>query len=624
MTTHEHTSIWRESLQRLLQDWQQVFTLHLAYTALGIILFTPLVALISRLLLGLSDQPALADQDIAWFLLSPAGIAALVFLAGLTIAIIGFEQASLMTMGTGHAQGSHIGTSSALRFTALRAYSIFVFAVRLVVRVLLLTLPFVAASGAIAWFLLSTYDINYYLAEQPAEFWIAAVMIGLLLLAMLLILVSKLLAWSMALPLVLFAGIVPAKSFARSERLTRGHKRQLLKTLAIWALLVFIFSTLVLGIVQLLGSWLAPKFFDSIDWLVPVLGGLVALWMLGNFVVTVFAAGSLGYTLAGFYQQYCATEVHTDLGAMTRKQPARGWRLSAPLLTLMLAAAVVSAVLVGNWLVDGIQIKDTVTVVAHRGAAGRAPENTLASIRAAIEDASDWVEIDVQETVDGEVVVIHDSDFMKLAGVDLKVWDGTLEQIRDIDIGSWFDPQFSAERVPTLAEVLEEAKGKARVVIELKYYGHDQQLEQRVVDIVEQLGMTDEVAIMSLKYEGVQKIRALRPDWTIGLLSAKAIGDLSSLDVDFLAVAMGMASPGFVRRSHEQGKQVFVWTVNDAVSLSRMMSLGVDGVISDEPALAREVIADRAGLNSAERLLMHTAILFGKPEPQRHYRDESP
>ncbi len=414
------------------------------------------------------------------------------------------------------------------------------------------------------------------------------------------------------------------KSFAESERLTRGHKCRLLKTLALWALLAFVFSTLVLAIVQLLGSWLVPKFFDSIDWLVPVLGGFVALWMLGNFVVTVFIAGSLGYALVGFYQQYGAAETHTDLGAIARDQPTRGWRLSAPLLTLMLAAAVVSAVLVGHWLVDGIQIKDTVTVVAHRGAAGKAPENTLASIRAAIADASDWVEIDVQETVDGEVVVIHDSDFMKLAGVDLKVWNGTLAQIRDIDVGSWFDPQFSTERVPTLIEVLEAARGKARVVIELKYYGHDQQLEQRVVDIVEQTGMTDEVAIMSLKYEGVQKIRALRPDWRIGLLSATAIGDLASLDVDFLAVAMGMASPGFVRRSHEQGKQVFVWTVNDAVSLSRMMSLGVDGVITDEPALAREVIAERADLNPAERLLMHTAILFGQPEPRGHYRDESP
>ncbi|MGB5717222.1 MAG: glycerophosphodiester phosphodiesterase, partial [Gammaproteobacteria bacterium] len=365
-------------------------------------------------------------------------------------------------------------------------------------------------------------------------------------------------------------------------------------------------------------------FFDSIDWLVPVLGGFVALWMLGNFVATVFIAGSLGYALVGFYQQYAATEARTDLGAMARDQPTRGWRLSAPLLTLIVAGAVVSAILVGHWLVDGIQIKDRVTVVAHRGAAGKAPENTLASIRAAIADASDWLEIDVQETADGEVIVIHDSDFMNLAGVDLKVWDATLEQLRDIDVGSWFDPRFSAERVPTLVEVLEAARGKAHVVIELKYYGHDQQLEQRVVDIVEQMGMADEVAIMSLKYEGVQKIRALRPDWRIGLLSATAIGDLASLDVDFLAVATGMATPGFVRHSHEQGKQVFVWTVNDAVSLSRMMSLGVDGVITDEPALAREVIEERADLNPAERLLMHTAILFGQPEPRGRYRDESP
>jgi len=273
---------------------------------------------------------------------------------------------------------------------------------------------------------------------------------------------------------------------------------------------------------------------------------------------------------------------------------------------------------------NGIQISDTVTVVAHRGAAGKAPENTLASMRMAIEDGADWLEIDVQESADGEVLVIHDSDFMKLSSVDMKVWDGSLAEIREIDVGSWFDPQFSDERVPTLTELLELARGKARVVIELKYYGHDQQLEQRVIDIVEQLDMVNDVAIMSLKYEGIQKVRALRPDWPIGLLSATAIGNLASLDVDFLAVATGLATPGFVRRSQEQGKQVFVWTVNDTVSLSRMMSLGVDGIITDEPALAREVINERADLNPAERLIMHTAVLFGRPQPARQYRDESP
>jgi glycerophosphoryl diester phosphodiesterase len=624
MPTDKQAAIWKAALLRLRKDWQAAFTTHLAYTALGVILFAPLFAMTGRLLLSLSNQPALADQDIAWFLLSPAGLLALILMTGLGITILGFEQASLMTIRAGHAQGLRIGTLAALRFTAAHANSIFLFAIRLVVRVLVLTLPFLAVAGAIAWYLLTDYDINYYLSEQPVEFWIAAALIAGLLLVMSILLVRKLLGWSLSLPLVLLAGYPPAQSFAESERITRGSRVVLLKTLAIWAALTLLLGGLVTGAIALLGSQLVPRFYDSIDWLVPVLGGMVTLWMLGNFFVTVFTSGGLAYVLIGFYERHGPKEGRTDLVSLARQPGGHGWRLSAPVLAIALTGAASCAILVGHWLINGIRISDTVTVVAHRGAAGRAPENTLASMRMAIEDGADWLEIDVQESADGEVMVIHDSDFMKLANVNMKVWDGSYADIREIDVGGWFDKQFSDERVPTLAEVLELARGKARVVIELKYYGHDQQLEQRVIDIVERLGMVDDVAIMSLKYEGIQKIRALRPDWTIGLLSATAIGNLAKLDVDFLAVATGLATPGFVRRSQDQGKQVFVWTVNDAVSLSRMMSLGVDGVITDEPALARNVINDRADLNPAERLIMHTAVLFGRPEPQRQYRDDSP
>ncbi len=74
----------------------------------------------------------------------------------------------------------------------------------------------------------------------------------------------------------------------------------------------------------------------------------------------------------------------------------------------------------------------------------------------------------------------------------------------------------------------------------------------------------------------------------------------------------------------EPGKQVFVWAVNDSVSMSRMMSLSVDGIITDEPETARNVIAERSGLSSVERLLVHTAVLFGQPVPPRIYRDQSP
>jgi len=208
--------------------------------------------------------------------------------------------------------------------------------------------------------------------------------------------------------------------------------------------------------------------------------------------------------------------------------------------------------------------------------------------------------------------------------VSEKVWELSLEEVKKIDVGSWFSAEFSNERVPTLKEILEEVRGKANVFIELKYYGHDQQLEQKVVDIVENADMVDTIAIMSLKHDGIQKVRSLRPDWNIGLLSATAIGNLTTLDVDFLAVNSAMATASFIKGAHSAGKEVLVWTINDRFSMSRFMSLGVDGIITDEPELARTVLAERAELSSVERLLLHTAIILDQPFPEKRYRDNSP
>jgi glycerophosphoryl diester phosphodiesterase len=213
---------------------------------------------------------------------------------------------------------------------------------------------------------------------------------------------------------------------------------------------------------------------------------------------------------------------------------------------------------------------------------------------------------------------------MKIGGNPLRVWNGDFATIREIDVGTWFDPAFAAERVPTLGEVLEAVRGKARLVIELKYYGHDQQLEQRVIDVVEAHDMAQEVALMSLSLPGIQKARALRPGWHSGLLAATAVGDLSRLDMDFLAVNAGMANRRFIERAHQRGRRVFVWTINDPASMSYWMSRGVDGIITDEPAMARRVLEERAEMGPAERLLINAAMLFGKPVPTGVYRDNSP
>ena len=234
----------------------------------------------------------------------------------------------------------------------------------------------------------------------------------------------------------------------------------------------------------------------------------------------------------------------------------------------------------------------------------------------AIEQGADWVEIDVQETRDGEVVVIHDSDLKKIGGSGLRVYESSLLDLQSVDIGSWKDPSFSDQRVPTLQQVLELCKNRISVLIELKYYGPEERLEERVVQIVEAAGMQDQIVVMSLSYPGIVRMKSIRPEWDVGLLSSVAIGDITRLEVDFFAVNANFANRAFIKRVHKRQSKVLVWTVNDPVSMSAMMSRGVDGIITDKPGLASAVRSQRNELDTHERIMIQLASLIGK-QPAR-------
>ncbi|MCA9005943.1 MAG: hypothetical protein KDA70_11795, partial [Planctomycetaceae bacterium] len=301
--------------------------------------------------------------------------------------------------------------------------------------------------------------------------------------------------------------------------------------------------------------------------------------------------------------------------------PTEPLQNASPILTppRLAAAAVIGvliAALIGYTSLQSLEIKEDPQIMAHRGASKAAPENSLAAFQQAIDDKADWIELDVQETSDGKVVVVHDSDFMKLAGNPLKVWDAAFDDLTDVDIGSSFDPSFSDERVPTLAEVLQLCKDKVGVIIELKYYGHDQQLEQRVADIVEDAGMADQIMVMSLKPEGIAKMKALRPEWKCGLLLSVHVGNLKNIPADFLAVNAKFATRNFVNRAHQADKPVYVWTVDDPAMMSQMMNRGVDGILTNVPALAKQVLSERAEMTTSERLLAELALLFNQPQTE--------
>jgi glycerophosphoryl diester phosphodiesterase len=625
-TMDEVREVVTSALRDFRKTWRALLSTDALYKLLAFALLVPLTALAIRLIVSTSGSPALADTDILFFFLRPLGLAALIALSALSLTIVALEQACLMTIGLGAVEGKRIRLWDALVYGAGQAGRIVRLTMRVAGTILLLSAPFLVAGGLVYRSLLTEFDINYYLSEKPPAFWIAAPVLAVIGIVLAIVLVRVLTSWALALPILLFENAPVRQALSLSKDRVRGSRWLVGVTLVGWFLGTIVLSGLALGVVSLVGRLALSALSGSVSVLVLAAGGFLVVWAAVNLIVTLITAAMFALLVVRLFDSLDGGDTRrtSDRWASVSSAAGETWRVPKKALPVVLIVLAVAAGLVAKFLVNNVYRDRNILITAHRGAAGAAPENTLASVKQAIADGTDFVEIDVQETADGEVVVIHDRDLMKVGGTNLQIHTSTFEQLQAVDIGSWFAPEFEAERVPTLEQVLELCKGKAHVDIELKYYGFDERLEERVVEIVEAAGMESEIVVMSLEYDGIQKIRGLRPDWTYGLLTATALGDLTRVDADFLAVHASLATPGFVRRAHRRGKQVFVWTVNDPVEMWKMMNRGVDSIITDEPALARRVLTERAAMNAVERLMVELSFRFGAESEQSGPETDAP
>jgi glycerophosphoryl diester phosphodiesterase len=597
----------RDVLTSFRTAWQfrwPFLVAHLLVRLLVLAIITPLASLLLSFAIATNGQSALTDQDIAYFLLTPTGLVAALVILCLLIAGAVLDVA-LMTSILRTAQRTAAGVlGHGLQFVISHFIALLDFSLRLIIRIFLISIPFLMIAAIVAAFSLTQYDINYYLTYWPPAFVIAASIIAVTALALAIVLIRRLSSWAIALHLVLFENQPPGKAFGESAQRLSGHKARLVTTLVAWVIARAVLGLAVAAMAGALFNILPGLFGANLRGIATATILLLLLWAFANAIVAALSNGALADLLYRLYllgSPNASRAMATELG--TGDQTS-GASVPTGVLIAVAIVALVGGIFAGGILLENIGATRTVEIIAHRGASGSRPENTLAAINQAVDDRADWIEIDVQETADGEVVVAHDSDFMKLANVDLKVWGATMIDLADIDIGSWFDPSYSDERTPTLRQALEAVKDRGKVIIELKYYGHDVDLESRVARIVEEVEMVSDVAVMSLKYDGVRKMQALRPDWRYGVLAATAIGDLAALESDFLAVNTGQVSLQLIRRAHAQGKQIYVWTVDDPVTMSRMISMGVDGLITNEPALTRQVMEARNQLTTYQRLAL--------------------
>lgn len=230
-------------------------------------------------------------------------------------------------------------------------------------------------------------------------------------------------------------------------------------------------------------------------------------------------------------------------------------------------------------------------MIAHRGASGYAPENTMASFRLALEMGAKAIELDVHQTRDHELVVIHDEDLKRVGRKKLRVRDLTLEELRAVDVGSWFDSCFSAERVPTLAEVYDLVEGKADLHVEIKkgsklYPG----IEERIVDMIQRRKAWDRTLVSSFDHAALYSIRSLdarvRIGYLLGLTGMKtAYKEMQEMGAYSLNMSARQADARKVKDCGARGLKTYVYTVNTRKELVRLDRLGVDGVFTNFPEL---------------------------------------
>lgn len=230
-----------------------------------------------------------------------------------------------------------------------------------------------------------------------------------------------------------------------------------------------------------------------------------------------------------------------------------------------------------------------VLVAAHRGY-HLAPENSLSGIREAIIKGADAVEIDVQMTRDGVLVLNHDKTLKRVAGVNQKVSQLTYDELKKLSIGA--GTEYPDEKIPTLEEALNEIRNNnSRVILDLKPNGFMRDMVIKTVDLIESCEMVENTYVQSFDQNILIEFRKQNPDIKLGQILIAATGNLSDLDVDFYTIQQYILSDTFIKNSHSKNRSVWVWTVNLDKNIREVLKYRVDGIITDYPEKVKEIIA---------------------------------
>ncbi|HUE77968.1 MAG TPA: glycerophosphodiester phosphodiesterase family protein [Longimicrobiales bacterium] len=597
---------------RLLRLWRPMAAWTVLVWAAAALVATPLSSWLLGAAVMRGRRDLVGNEDLLGWVMTAPGFLWVLLAGSLVLVALVIRFAGLFYIITDDLEGERPGLYRTILDLAPRVPALFRLCMATVGAGIILALPLFGGLALIRATVFGAYDINYYLAERPDAWSIALLAAGLWIAA-----------WGV--PVAYLAGravlAIPARldghdsiraAIQRAWRRTGAPGSALLPRLLVAAAGWFAVRTLADATYAAAGaaavSWVAGATDSPRNMVVATatyFGGLVVIDAVIGFLGFAFLSTLVTkhyYEDTDLHAQVPAVRRLRDVPAQTlgafrrRFRPAR----AVPLLAVL---ALASMALSGVFL-DRVPDPEPLRVIAHRAGPPPAPENTLAALERAIAGGADMAEIDVQRTRDGVVVVIHDADLMRMAGSPQRVRESLYVDLAGL-VQRPDDGSPPAERgVATLGEFLERARDRIMLMIELKLYGPDPGLAEAVIREVRHRGMGDQVVLMSLDLAAVQEAARLAPDIPVGYVVAATVGDPTALPVQFLAVAVPRLTPRLERQARQRGHEIHAWTVNRPADMVALSVRGIDGVITDDPAMAAQVNARLSELSPASRILL--------------------
>lgn len=544
-------------------------------TVLQGVVFLPLLGLLFNQILQIVGLQSITESTVKFVLMNPLAISLLIVLVFLVIVAIYVEMGFFFLLASSLAKKEEITAKDIIILLVKRVRSFISFQLLLFIIYLLLLLPL--ASIGLQSTVTDPLRLPHFIADELFK-----MTTGTFLYISLLLIVFYI---SMRLLFTL-----PLFMLDNHSTLFDGMKGSWLVSKGNTGKNMFVLGSLLIGYHLVLG--LVSFFLLTPVFLVEAFRPSWAPWVAGIMLTFIQLLFFLSFGLL----QAVMAEAIIRLGSLTEfvsNLPNKSWQrpfFSKPLFLFIKIGLVlvILATAIGNLVTmkEGLYAPSTM-VIAHRGETSHAIENTLTALVAAANIGSDYVELDVMETKDKQLIVFHDETLRRLANKPDAIKDLTLAEIKNISLVS----NGLTDRIPTFAEFIDTAKEhRIKLLVEIKLHGNESsELVQNIVNLLAEKNVTRDYLVQSLDGEIVTKVKELNPEIKTGYLVAFNVGNVPSIPADFLVLEDFSVNQRLLNQAKELNKTVFVWTVNRETLMRQYLRMDIDGMITNQPKRAIEL-----------------------------------